>query len=214
MQPVHATLKMHLVLFRSLLARQGCISKHFENFVRSPGRACYDGVQLSLADIEADPVVIDLCSHEGLRLVCQMEPSDQTDAGRQLDWLSTRLAAARSVSLDLVLMDAPPALDSVSETTSYLYNVLPLAAQFLEAHPAVGRSCGLRNAHGKPLDTHVVGVCQKLTGSLSFVAEVVDVLPPTRLTLDGNESIDGSDISGKDDSISLVLDSCDHLYLN
>mmetsp|Transcript_16372 Transcript_16372/g.39987 ORF Transcript_16372/g.39987 Transcript_16372/m.39987 type:complete len:293 (+) Transcript_16372:17-895(+) len=116
----------------------------------------------------------------------------------------------------LIVVEEPLALlrannkesSSTSSSLDYLLDVLPVAAQFMETHPTIGLSKGERNTHGNPLDNHVLGVCHRLRlprrppvsnndefpssvndETLQQVMDILDVLPPTRLSLDAATSI-------------------------
>jgi hypothetical protein len=53
----------------------------------------------------------------------------------------------------------------------------------LEAHPTIGSRHGKLNAHGKPLNHHVLGICHMLRLDVPPVAEALDIYSPTRLAL-------------------------------
>lgn len=85
-------------------------------------------------------------------------------------------------------------LTTVETALEYLREVLPVGAQLVEQHPEIGgrASYGRRNAHGKPLDHHVAGICYAFPPSqfqLAELAHILDVYLPTRLALDVNRSI-------------------------
>lgn len=138
----------------------------------------------------------------GPRLICQLEPRTGGEAGDQLRKLAAflgeavgrREAAGGGVRpshldsdrpiLDLVVVQSPPAHAIDGDIVEYLAaEALPAAAAFLEAVPpgSVGRG-GARNAHGGL--RHITGVAHHLGLGLPGLAEVSDVLPPTRLLLD------------------------------
>jgi len=69
---------------------------------------------------------------------------------------------------------------------AYLREVLPACAKCLEQHPTMANfdSYGRTNAHGKPLDTHVAGICHYFPHqSISDLATLLDVYLPLRLAL-------------------------------
>ena len=134
----------------------------------------------------------------GVRLICQLEAGAGDEVADQLGRLGAFLGAAAGAMggaggqgrgrpiLDLVVVRSPPAAHPSGTLVEYLAaEALPAAAAFLEAVPpgSVGR--GGRNAHGGPVGRHVMGVAHHLPGlGLGGLAEVADVLPPTRLLLD------------------------------
>ena len=89
------------------------------------------------------------------------------------------------------------AVTGVASALDYLLEVSPYAVEFMEAHPHVGSYMSKLNAHGNPINDHVGGVCHAFGGSGSVgggmgvgmgvgtLADVLDVLPPTRLSLTG-----------------------------
>lgn len=165
---------MRLSLLRSLL-RQPARSVS----ARLEALACgqtYAGAEVSLSQLESAPIL-----PQDLRLVCRLAPTDADDAARQFDRLAAQMGRGSPPPVDLVLLDAPPA--GVADTLQYLVDVAPHAVDFLEAHPAVGRGMQRMNAHGKPVQDHASGVCHVLGGGVESLAEILDVLPPTRLSL-------------------------------
>ncbi len=74
---------------------------------------------------------------------------------------------------------------STDDTLSFLREILPIGAQFCEDHPTIGGSNYKRlNAHSKPLNDHVVGICHSFPNhSIAELAIILDVFLPTRLAL-------------------------------
>ena len=148
-------------------------------------RARYDGVELSLSGLTSSPAVLDECFDLNMRAICRLEAiADVSDAEAQLDKLSSLLSSrpdAASV-VELVVLVAPHS-SGLEDTLSYLHNIQPFWSEFLEAHQTIGSRHGKRNAHGNPLNHHVLGVCHRLSQGTTELAEIVDIYSPTRLAL-------------------------------
>ena len=170
---------MRLCLFRSLVASQR------RPRLSALASAQYDGIEISLSQLEHAPATLNECAEHSLRVICRAEPIDANDAQVQLDRLSSRLSsvsADAAAAVELVVMTAPK-LDS-DELLSHLRHIQPLWSQFLEAHQTVGSRHGKKNAHGNELGHHVLGVCHRLRSlGAADLAETVDILSPTRLAL-------------------------------
>mmetsp|Transcript_10543 Transcript_10543/g.22337 ORF Transcript_10543/g.22337 Transcript_10543/m.22337 type:complete len:315 (+) Transcript_10543:85-1029(+) len=73
---------------------------------------------------------------------------------------------------------------TIESSLAYLREMLPLGAQFLEDHPTVGSACRRKNAHGKLLNDHVLGICHLFPHhSIAELAVILDVFLPTRLAI-------------------------------
>lgn len=170
---------MKLRLFRSLVALPrlprvpSLLGNHF------------DGLEVSLPQLEATPTLLDECAESSLRMICRLEPlADADDAESQLHRLSSRLSsrpAEAAAALELVVMAAPS--KDLDAALSYLRDIQPFWSEFLEAHTTVGSRHGKKNAHGKPLNNHVLGVCQQMDLGAAEIADVVEILTPTRVAL-------------------------------
>lgn len=171
-------------------------------------KSYFRGVELSSSQITKN--VVDLCSSVNLQVLCKLTPDDKEDTFRQLDDLASELSTVEEQTVGevirLVVVEEPPlaAVNITESPVDYLSEVLPVAAQFMETHPSIGRFKGERNAHGNPMDNHVLGVCHSLRllprrsqvsnedlpsssndePILQQVMDILDVLPPTRLSLD------------------------------
>jgi hypothetical protein len=73
-----------------------------------------------------------------------------------LDQLSSPLEKHQNAP-DMIAFQT--AFHSDEDSLSYLREILPVSAHFLEAHPTIAESYGRRNAHGNPFNDHVVGIC-------------------------------------------------------
>mmetsp|Transcript_26739 Transcript_26739/g.40613 ORF Transcript_26739/g.40613 Transcript_26739/m.40613 type:complete len:287 (-) Transcript_26739:137-997(-) len=147
------------------------------------------------------------CDESSLKLMVELNPRTTWEAGRMLDSLSSQLSAAQRNNninnvLELLMIRAPH-LHDINSALSYIGEILPLTAQFLEEHPTVGRKYGRRNAHGNILDDHVIGACHRLPFSIPELAMVSDVFLPTRLAL-GVENV--CHVSADDHSTNEVYD--------
>jgi len=224
-----------LVLFRSLAEIRPCVSGQLRSL--APDVASYfDGVEVCLSQL--NPSVLDACAEEGLRVICRLEvvatSSPEADAAEKLGALSDVLLESGddpSRSLVTVVMTVPLSrTGNARDAGGYLYRVLPLAAEFLERHPWVGGSHGVLNAHGRPLNNHVLGVCQSLrrrgcdgdrgvavaaATDVDFLADVVDLLPPTNLSLDARDfsSVEDNELLGGD-SFASVLHHTEHVTVD
>lgn len=212
---------LRLTLFRSLLDDADPASRLAAGL---PGT--HDGVELQLSQLET--LAPDLLLGGGgtpLRFICRLEPTDAADAGRRLDRLSTYLSQS-AVRPDLVVVAPQVAEDE--RLLEYLIDSLPVAAQFLEAHSAIGRATARLNAHGNPEPGHVGGVAHEFAGrGVERLGDVLDVLPPTRLALRAanvwSPTSSPSAVGGESlaigrgrppwgDSLDLVVDATDHVY--
>jgi len=108
---------------------------------------------------------------------------------------------------------------SIDGSLSYLREILPLGAQFCEAHPTIGSKYHRLNAHGRPLNDHVVGICHSFPHhSIAELAMILDVFLPTRLAIspqnmvNTNKSVDWNDIH-RDDDLEAVVNNTDMLSL-
>jgi len=179
---------MQLRLFRSLVRKNSerCCERVLKELVKNSNRQ-YDGALLTLAQLEATPSALSICADHSLRLICQLEPQIGGDAEDLFDRLSYQLGNINGISphaVELIVMRAPPSCSlCIGKTLDYLGDVLPVAARFLESHPKVGSSHGKSNAHNKPLDNHVIGVCHQLEFDIPQLSELMDVFSPTRLAL-------------------------------
>jgi hypothetical protein len=190
--------------------RGGCWNHGFDLSLRQLQAACESYGSFTAAAAAATATAAENSTDNATRLVVRLNPSSADDVARQFDFLDALLQTkpllfgSLPIDVDLVVVRRPPGLDASSGIIiiiDYLYQVLPYGAMFLEAYPSVGsfEKHGQRNAHGNPMDRHVIGVCHDLNNSpLSvhpsssssspsskdayFLAEVVDVLPPTRLS--------------------------------
>lgn len=147
----------------------------------------YDGLELTLPQLEAgSSALFDACAQRSLRLVCRLDPVDASEAGNLLERLSRQLReCGRSSSvLESVKLHAPSSItQDLHGTLSYLREVQPQGADFLEAFPTVGSSHGRLNAHGNQLPNHVFGICHVLPAGVPLLADVCGILTPTRLAL-------------------------------
>lgn len=176
---------MNLLLFRSLLARDQRLMSQIASLAT---RSEFDGVSVNFSNEQLTSTldtVLRACNDHSYRFLCELTPQSSSDAGRMLDTLSSRLSKGNS--LDLVVLNAPESYD-LEDTLSYLREVLPLTAQFLESHPTVGGTYGRVNAHGNLLNNHVVGACHRLPFDIPQLAQLLDVFLPTRLAL-GREHV-------------------------
>lgn len=212
---------MRLAVFRSLA--HGCAAR----IPALARRRCYDGVELSLAQLTAAPTLLADCVRAGFRVVCRVEPADAADAGRQLDGLASLLAAHDARAVELVSIAAPAA--ALADPLGYLEGTLPRAARFLEAHPSVGGAHGKLTGHGKPVPRHVLGCVHELSGvGVGSLAELCDVFPPTRLSL-ADANLDSgltrredapptghsvSPSAGLSDELDTVVLCTDHVYVS
>ena len=192
------------------------VSTVAEGQTSTPNNSEYKDFQgIDVDSSQVNQSLLELCVSQNLQLLCRIRPQNITDASQRLEYLSSQLTTAAchddahkvAKVMSLVVMEQPTASSSTASssscsmhdtayTLSYLSHVLPMAAQFLEAHPTIGQAKGERNAHGNPLNTHVMGVCHRLLenddialetfGSkrqlLERYLEILDVLPPTRLS--------------------------------
>lgn len=174
---------MKLRLFRSLVgqasSRRSVGAPHFAKY--------FDGIEVSLEQLMSNPAMLDECAERDLRMVCRCQPiADAYDAEAQLDRLSSQLSsrsAEAAGALELVVLTAPAGAQ-LDEALGHLRDIQPFWSQFLEAHKTVGSRHGKRNAHGKPLNHHVLGVCQRLDFTAAGeLAELVEILTPTRVAL-------------------------------
>lgn len=127
-----------------------------------------------------------MCNEHSLRLVCRLDAiADASDGESQLSRLSAHLSsrsADAAAALELAVLES--AQSDVDGALTYLNDIQPVWSEFLEAHPHVGSRHGKRNAHGNPLNHHVLGVCHELTRlGTGELAQLVDILSPTRLAL-------------------------------
>lgn len=197
---------MRLVLFQSLA--KGCISKQLTSVVSRH----FDGFEISLLQLNTS--VLNACADSNHRLICRIDPESEADAGRQLHSLSNKLDSAgnASHSLDMVVMSVPPPqARDLAKAGEYLYRVLPRAAQFLEHFPFVGKSHGILNAHGRPLSNHVLGVCQSIPACPDMLSDIVDLLPPTNLSLSDNFGKVCMDAN--EETLISLLQHTEHIYI-
>mmetsp|Transcript_7592 Transcript_7592/g.16144 ORF Transcript_7592/g.16144 Transcript_7592/m.16144 type:complete len:291 (-) Transcript_7592:184-1056(-) len=225
-----------LVLFRSLASsthQSACLPKELASIrgcerikgIRDTKRTgYYDGVEVNWSLlIDQSSSFLKQCQQLNLRVACKVDAIDALDARRKLDSISTALSpsslqnqwsdtvsAMELVILNLQRDDGETPLDTEAVLT-YLRNVLPISAQFLEINESIGRSHGILNAHGNPVDSHLLGVCQNLAGSLDMdsLPLVLDVLPPTRLSLDFSWLANANETDG---SLEIIMEGTDHIY--
>jgi hypothetical protein len=199
---------MRLVLFRSLITNahgraDASISVHKQIAkMASHENSYWQGIELCSSQV--NETVLEFCRYHNLQVLCRVIPEDTDDACRRMDQLSSHLmkasADAAADAVRLVIMQQPFAPSFDDAAIQYLSQVLPMAAQFKEAHPTIGWSKGELNAHGKPLDRHVLGVCHRLQSlllgtkasndtslsasaiMLRYFSSILDILPPTRLS--------------------------------
>ena len=186
----------------------------------------FDGAELSLTQLQVAPELT-----PQLRVVCRLSVTDADDTGRQLDLLANHLARQHA-RVDLVIVEAPH--EGLTDVVQHLVDVSPAVVSFLESHPSVVSETRRLNAHGNPLQDHVSGLCHAFSGSVASLADILDVLPPTRLSLSAHnmwtlpecdadardESIEqataplavDSDVGGWIDELDAVLLGTDHLY--
>uniref|UniRef100_A0A7R9WQ26 Uncharacterized protein n=1 Tax=Craspedostauros australis TaxID=1486917 RepID=A0A7R9WQ26_9STRA len=134
-----------------------------------------------------------------VRTICRFEPCCTTDdVERQFDRLSGILQTssnAEMLQLDQVIVpwntssqqqqpNSTTAERITDWTSTHLYPALPFGARFLEDHRSVGNFQGQCNAHGNPLDRHVVGVCHAFDDvCIATICAIVDLVPPVRLSV-------------------------------
>jgi hypothetical protein len=174
---------MKLRLFRSLVG-----SRRVPRVSHSlpSGTQQYDGLEVSLAQLEVSPALLDECAEHSMRLVCRCEPTvDVHAAEAQLGRLSSHLgsrSAEAAAALELVVLEATPR--GLDEALCHMHDIQPFWSEFLEAHTSVGSRHGKLNAHGKPLNHHVLGVCHRLQfEDAADIAEIIEILTPTRVAL-------------------------------
>jgi hypothetical protein len=204
---------MRLLLFRSLIRKGFELNRQHVAKVACQN-SLFQGVELSSSQVTGN--LLDTCTSHNVRVIVNMYPVDVDDVGRIIDQLSTQLSKSSNnkEAIDLVVIHQPQSSND-DDVMSYLYQVLPLAAQFLEEYPSIGRAKGDRNAHGSPLDTHVLGACHRLNApTLDNLSEIVDILPPTRLSLNcSNAELLCKNISSKDLSgmhMEALVQAVDH----
>lgn len=187
-----------------------------------------DGVSINIPTLENQQKIgfslaniICECDRFALKLIVELNPETSCEAGRMLDSLSNQLSSSKTNSLhhdilDLFVFRAPNAF-GVNEALSYVGEILPLTAQFLEAHPNIGRQYGRRNAHGNILDDHVIGACHRLPFSISELATLLDVFLPARLSLSADNVGQVSSVSESNEivyDLEAVVQNTDMLSLD
>ncbi len=120
-----------------------------------------------------------------IKWVCELQTHNVKEATNMLEALS-RLPTGKLP--EFVVFHNHPSMHSYAstdDTLSYLRDILPIGAQFCEDHPTIGGSNYKRlNAHGKPLNDNVVGICHSFPHhSIAELAIILDVFLPTRLAL-------------------------------
>ena len=122
------------------------------------------------------------------RWICEFHPKDSWHAGKFLE----SLAETTETSIpDMIVFHNDSigrnTTSSLEDSLGFLREILPLSAQFLEEFRksnGIGTKYGRLNAHGKPLDDHVIGICHHFPNhSTSDLAVLLDVFLPTRLAL-------------------------------
>ena len=171
---------MKLRLFRSLVGRQRIPRASSVAFAR------FDGIEISLSQLEDSPSILSECAENSLRVVCLLNGiADASDAEAQLHRLSSQLSSRppdAAAAMELAVLEAPE-LDDLESVLGYLNDIQPVWSEFLEAHTTVGSRHGKLNAHGNPLYHHVLGICHSLSLGTAELAEAVDTYSPTRLAL-------------------------------
>lgn len=170
--------------------------------------SAFQGIELCSSHLSKD--VLEQCLASKVQVLCRVMPKDVDDSFRIFDALSSELsrmeANAVGEALRLIVLEEP--MTANTNKLEYLFDALPLAAKFMETHPTIGQSKGELNAHGNPLDDHVLGVCHRLRfpqppaiadeppvssskrgALLEEILGILDVLPPTRLSLDARTTL-------------------------
>lgn len=199
---------VRLSVFHSLAKATGCLSESTislsKRIQECASDSCFQGIELYSSQVTKD--VLDQCATQGVQVLTRIAPTSIDDAFRELDDLSTELSKVKEQDVGkvirLIVINQPLAtLKNNPSIIDYLSDILPVAAQFMETHPTIGQSKGERNAHGNPIDNHVLGVCHRLSllqrlednnaepnsnddRLLQQILDILDVLPPTRLSLD------------------------------
>lgn len=106
----------------------------------------------------------------------------------------------------------------VPTSAEYFAEVLPLSAQFLEDHPHIGRRGRETDAMGGS-PRHLIGITHEICSvhSLDATRELLEILPPIRMTLDAEQWLQFSanrcqDEEAHDEAIDLdVIPHVDHV---
>ena len=172
---------MKLRVFRSLVSSQRCPASLAKQL---RAQQVFDGCEISLAQLQAAPSLLHACSKNDMRVLVRLEPRDELDAEVQLEQLGSMLSNSGHEAdvLELVNIIAPDHMP-LQDTLDYLRHLQPLWSTFLELHPYIGSRHGKLNAHGNPLNAHVLGINHCLSGGVPSLAECLDIYTPTRLAL-------------------------------
>ena len=128
---------------------------------------------------------------------CENPTSSALQSLQDLDlpWLNPTTAEEQhdwEPAPKLILLQPPrTAFPSTKAALAYLRQVLPASAHCLQRYTTIGGAYGRTNGHGKPLDTHVAGVCHYFANtSLAELATLLDVYLPLRLALGASNFTD------------------------
>jgi hypothetical protein len=149
-----------------------------------------------------------LSHHPPPRWIWELEPTNASEASRALDQLSSSLEKHQNAP-DMIVFQTM--FHSVEDSLSYLREILPVSAHFLEAHPTIAESYGRRNAHGNPFNDHVVGICHHFPNhNITDLTLLLDVFLPTRLALSSSNLVEVASCS--DDDLETLVQNTDLIY--
>eukprot|EP00533_Pseudo-nitzschia_delicatissima_P001742 CAMPEP_0116113068 /NCGR_PEP_ID=MMETSP0327-20121206/19311_1 /TAXON_ID=44447 /ORGANISM="Pseudo-nitzschia delicatissima, Strain B596" /LENGTH=302 /DNA_ID=CAMNT_0003606401 /DNA_START=97 /DNA_END=1005 /DNA_ORIENTATION=- len=166
----------------------------------------FSGVEASLDDLGADGQEqrgsAQLIEEEGLELIINLDAECPRSFESQLDAISNlgRVVTHVNCRCGDGKMDQDAALD-------FLLHVLPLSAEFLEDHSHIGR-------HGNETDVmggapnHLTGISHETRGmlhNLDTTRDLLEVVPPLRLTMDLSSWQHKSSCEDDDESLSVEI---------
>lgn len=146
------------------------------------------------------------------RWICQFYPKNASAAMKQLDQMKIHNIGG-SASLPDMIVFHHSTLSLPQESLPLLRELLPMSASFLESHKGkIAGKYGRLNAHGQPLNDHVIGICHHFpTHNVLDLAILLDFFLPTRLALSASNFRDASNLYD-DVELEAVVHNSDVVY--
>jgi hypothetical protein len=154
-------------------------------------------------------------SNQHQRWICQLHPKNALEAAIMLDRLRSHHVEDNAAPPPDMIVFHHSTMSSQEDSLPFLREMLPLGAQFLEDHNGrIAKNYGRLNAHGRPLNGHVVGICHHFSNhSVPDLAVLLDVFLPTRLALSASNMFrEEATAAYDDDALEAVVQNTDLLY--
>ena len=184
----------------SLKQNQASLRQTLQNLqAKSSGASCntplFSGVEASLDHLGADGVeqkeTCQMIQEHGLEVLINLDIPNESNQQSNTDLVrsfESQLITIANFGIPIAHINCKSIGNSWHEQSAldYLLEILPLSAEFLEAHPHIGKDGNETDIMGGA-PNHLTGISHQTRGMLRHprvVREVLEIIPPLRLTMD------------------------------